>query len=101
MDLGPAPRLEFGVGLVDRDIDVAAQEAHGEPFLALAAIAALPDRADHVIGQVVIMPVGRFGDDLGEVRRHAGFLLQLAERRHQRVLTLVDAALWHLPRLQL
>ena len=47
------------------------------------------------------MPVRRFGDQFGKVRRHAGFLLQLAERRHQRVLAVVDAALRHLPRLQL
>jgi hypothetical protein len=39
--------------------------------------------------------------DLEAMARHAGFLLQFAERRDQRVLALVDPALRHLPGLQL
>ena len=47
------------------------------------------------------MPIWGFGDDFGEVGRHAGFLLQLAERRHQRILAIIDPALRHLPEITL
>ena len=48
-----------------------------------------------------MMPVGRFGDDLDKVRRNAGFFGQFAQRGGLRVLAGVDAALGHLPRLDL
>src|SRR5215475_6366326 len=76
----PAPVHEFSLvtaaGARDIDLVVLAGEADGEPFLALAAIAALPGAPRHGARDVVDQPVG----DLAELlhRTHAGLLVKLA-----------------------
>ena len=83
--------------LMRRQVDVAilAGEAHGEPFLALAAILAVKRHAHQMLGQIIGHPVVHLGDDFGLVG--ADFFLQLAQRRLSGCLALVDAALRHLP----
>src|SRR5277367_2980755 len=76
----PAPIDELGLvavaGIGDVDLRILAGEAHREPFLALAAIAAFPGASGDGAGDVVDEPVG----DLAELydRADAGFLVKLA-----------------------
>ena len=53
----------------------------------------------NLLGQIVLQPLGAFGDPLDQVRRDAGLFLQLAQRGRPRLLALVDPALRHLPGL--
>src|SRR5437879_6083740 len=84
-----------------RDVDfvVIAGEAQREPLLFLPAIFALPGLADDVARNVVGEPVR----DLAELvdRADVGLLVQLAACRPPRVLAGVDAALRHLPDMNL
>src|SRR5882672_1470085 len=93
--LDPAPVVELAVMAVEPDVAILAQEAHGEPLLALAAIAAAPGPSHDVRRQLVAEPVGMLGQDLR--LGGADLLLELAERRLARPLAAVDAALGHLP----
>src|SRR5579862_1934840 len=90
----PFPRIELGVMGVELDVGVAPQEAHREPFLHLAAIAPAPSLEMKLAGQLVSEPLLGLGEDLGTVG--ADLFLQFAQRRHARLLVLVDAALRHL-----
>ena len=74
------------------------QEAAQIPVLELAFPLAAPQHALELRRQIVFQPLGAIGDALDEVRRDAGFLLELAQRGRPRLLALVDPALRHLPR---
>src|SRR6185312_8429335 len=80
-----------------RDVDLAlrAGEADGEPFLRLAAIAAVPGLADQVARNVVAEPFGNFAETFD--RADICFFVQLAQRRRPRLFAVIDAALRHLP----
>ena len=64
-------------------------------MLALAAIFSLERDTQNFIGKVVVDPAGCLGKEA--YRADARFLVELAIGSGQRVLTLVDAALRHLP----
>src|SRR5215470_2656426 len=96
----PAPADEFGLvaaatGTLDIDLAVLAGEPRREPFLPLAAIAALPGAASHGARDVVDQPFG----DLAELlhRSDAGLFIKLTLGRVPGVLAGIDAALRHLP----
>src|SRR5260221_11867737 len=95
----PAPADELGLvatpGGRRVDLAVLAGEAHGEPFLPLPAIAALPGAAGDGARNIVDQPVG----DLAELlhRADAGFLVELALRRRPGIFAGIDATLRHLP----
>src|SRR6185312_2942746 len=79
------------------DIAVVAGEAHGEPFLALAAILAVKGHAHQMWRQIIGHPVGHLANDPRVAG--AGLFLQFAQRRCFWLFALVDAALGHLPAL--
>src|SRR5581483_4347564 len=96
----PAPAHEFrlvtaATGICDIDLVVLAGEADGEPFLALAAITALPGSAGDRARDVVDQPFGELAELLH--RADAGLLVKLALGRCPGVLAGIDAALRHLP----
>src|SRR6185312_15457779 len=95
----PAPLDEFrlvaAAGARDVDFGVLAGEAHREPFLALAAIAALPGTPGDRARDVVDQPVADFGELLH--RPHAGLHVELAAGGIPGVFAGIDAALRHLP----
>src|SRR5690606_23537798 len=96
----PAPADELGrmrtaARLQHIDLAVLAGEAEGEPALALAAILALEGDAEVGVGQVIVDPARRLGDQLHRPDR--GFLIEFADGGIERHLALVDATLWHLP----
>src|SRR5258708_3135478 len=95
----PAPVHEWGLvaaaGAGDVNLAIIAGEANREPFLALAAIAALPGAAGDRARNVVDQPVGDFAELLH--RSNAGFFVKLAFGRGPGVLAGVDATLRHLP----
>src|ERR1700759_1028947 len=76
----PAPAHELGLvapaGARDIDLVILAGEAHREPFLALAAIAALPGTPGNGAGNVVDQPVRHLAEFLD--RPNAGLLVKLA-----------------------
>src|SRR6266446_8377479 len=81
----PFPGVEFRVLGCEVDIAVLAGEAHREPFLALAAIAAAPHPAElhpQLFGHVVMQPAAALAEDLGLVG--ADLLLELAQGRPAR-----------------
>src|SRR5579883_3053501 len=81
--------------VLDIDLAVVAGEAHGEPFLPLAAIASLPGPSRHRARNVVGQPVPDFAELLD--RPDAGLLIELALGGFPGVLAGIDAALRHLP----
>src|SRR5262249_11200613 len=95
----PAPADELGLvaagRMLDIDLAVLAGEAHGEPFLPLAAIASLPGAPCHRAWNVVGEPVRDFAELLD--RADAGLLVELALGGFPGVLAGIDATLWHLP----
>src|SRR5258708_1531459 len=91
----PFPRVELGMPRGEVDVAILAGEAHGEPFLHLAAIALVPDTAGDALRPVIAQPLRAFREELGLVG--ADLLLELAQRRRARCLAAVDAALRHLP----
>src|SRR3954471_15175951 len=82
----PAPAVEFTVVAGHRNVDLVftAGEAGRKPLLRLTAILPLPSDADEMVGQIILVPIGGFGDDLSRADR--GLLAQLAERRRAGVL---------------
>src|SRR5579872_131966 len=95
----PAPADELGLvaarRVLDIDLAVLAREAHGEPFLPLAAIASLPGAARYRARDVVGQPVRDFAQLLD--RADAGLLIELALGGFPGILAGIDAALRHLP----
>src|SRR5207253_593750 len=95
----PAPIGEFRLvaagGVGDVDLVLIADEAHRVPFLPLPAIFALPGLPDDLARDVVGEPLL----DLAELldRADIGFLVKLAQRRGPSILARIDAALRHLP----
>ena len=82
------------------DVVVRAAEAQRVPVLALAAVAPGPlGRLLEVRGQLVLDGLGQLTDQLDLGGLDAGLLVQLTERRSERLLALVDAALRELPDL--
>src|SRR5262245_53432751 len=77
------------------DLIVLAGETHGEPFLALAAIAAFPGAPGDRAGNIVDQPVVDFAELLD--RADAGLLIELARGGFPDVFAGVHAALRHLP----
>src|SRR5690606_20847016 len=93
-EVGPAPFLKLRIWTVDIDVRIFAKKAHREPLLDLAAIAALPEFRNEVMGQVVFDPVA-FRQDLRLVG--ADLLLHLAEGSGKWIFCGIDPALRHLP----
>src|SRR3954467_11022244 len=97
----PAPLDEFGLMPAGRleniDLAVVAGETQRVPLLRLAAILAFPSLLRDLLGQIVVEPLGDFGELLH--RGDVGLLGELAQRRGPRVLAFVDAALRHLPHM--
>src|SRR3954452_4349743 len=95
----PAPldkfRLMSAGRLEDVDLAVVAGEAQRVPFLRLSAVLTLPGLLRDLLRQIVVEPIGNLSELLhrGDVR----LLGEFAQRRRPRVLTLIDAALRHLP----
>jgi len=79
--LDPFPFAKFRVLRRNIDIAVVTQEAGQVPVLVLSFPLATPKLAAKLFRQVVLQPFGTIGDSFDEVRRNAGFLLQLAKRR--------------------
>src|SRR5438093_3514918 len=79
----------------DLDIVIGAAKAEGKPFLALAAIAGLPNPVGEFRRQIVGEPAPALGDQLCLIG--ADLLLHLAPSRGQRLLAFIDPALGHLP----
>jgi hypothetical protein len=82
-------------GIGDVDLVVLAGEANREPFLPLAAIAALPGAPGDGAGNVIDQPFRDLAELLDRV--DAGFLVEFALRRFPGVFPGIDAALRHLP----
>src|SRR5690606_20730937 len=96
----PAPLVELGrkgAATRGRDINLAllAGEGKGEPALTLATIAAVQGATQRLLGQAVVDPLGCLREQPHRADR--GLLEELAVRRREWDLALVDAALRHLP----
>src|SRR5688500_17705498 len=98
--VGPFPGAELWIGSGDVHVLVPAEEAHQEPGLALTAPGLLPDLADQVLGKIVGQLLLGLLDELDEVARDAGLLLELAIGAVERALAGIEAALRHLPCLE-
>ena len=85
-------------GMFHVDLVVVSGKAHGEPFLRLAAVFALPRLAHDFTRNVVFQPVS----DLAEPfhRADIGLFAQFPHRRRPRLFAFIDAALRHLPRMR-
>src|SRR5690606_23544872 len=62
-------------------------------------ISAAPHLADQMVGQVVEIFLAAARDDLDQPAMHPSFLAEFTDRRRLGVLAVIDAPLWHLPRL--
>src|SRR5580658_7253192 len=91
----PLPGVELGMVRGKVDVAVAPGEAHGEPFLHLAAITAAPEPSRDLLRHVIAQPPRGFRQEFRVVG--TGLFLELAQGRLARRLALVDAALRHLP----
>ena len=85
------------MGHIERDIRVAAQKAHEEPALGLAAIFAAPGFALEIGREIVGDPVRGLGLDPDESGREARLFLELPQGRVLGRFARVDPALGHLP----
>jgi hypothetical protein len=79
------------------DFRVFALKEHHKPSLALTPPTPTPGLLRQILGQIVIEPVATLCDNLGIVG--SDLLLQLTESSLFRSLTVINAALWHLPSL--
>jgi len=91
----PLPFLKLGCCNRDIDIRVLAGETHHEPTMRLPAVAPIPGFARNLFRELVADPGVMFSDYLGF--SGANFLKQLAQSGFAQRLTLVNAALRHLP----
>src|SRR5690606_29501098 len=80
---------------LDIDFIVPAEKAEQEPFLLLAAIFSLPYFANQIIRTVIFLPFVEHVKQLDIAG--ADLFFKLAERRDDRILIQIDAALGHLP----
>src|SRR5690606_6674941 len=79
------------------DVAIAADQAHQEPDLLLAAVVAAPFATYPVLGHLVAQPVARTPDDAYVMRMQAHLLVQFAEHRLLGRFAARDAALRKLP----
>src|ERR1700683_2941873 len=82
-------------GMLDVDLAVVAGETQRVPLLLLAAVLAVPGLPRDLARNIVDQPFGDLAEALH--RGDVGFLSEFAQRRRPRVLARVDAALRHLP----
>ncbi len=92
----PARKLRVLGGDIDRGIG--AFEAHQEPLLLLTAILATPYLAKEMWGQVIGHPVFCATKHIDMSGPQANFFLQFPEGGFFMALSVINAALWHLPR---
>ncbi len=79
------------------DVGVLAREPRQDPVLALAAVFALPQLADQIVGQVIEQLFAGLGEQGDVTFLDPGFFPQLAQGCGAQVFALVDPALRHLP----
>src|SRR3546814_2815306 len=74
------PGAELGVRSGEIDVGFGTQKARELPFLPLAALPALPELSDHILGPDVGQHAGRFGDVLHQLGGDPVFSLHYAAR---------------------
>src|ERR1700694_4020763 len=101
--LRPPPRHELrrvaAARMRDVDLGLLPREAQRVPFLRLAAVAAAPCMGHELVRKIVAEPVAQLPEQLD--RADVGLLAELAERRAEPILAPIEAALRHLPGMDL
>src|SRR5690606_41062088 len=98
--LAPAPRVELRrTGCPQTDIGVSPHHSEQKPNLLLTLVMAARIAPDEIAWHVITQPVSCPPQNTHVFRQQAYFFVQLAVHSLYRALTVLDAALWKLPRM--